>query len=111
VRSGHLLTASSCALAAAAIQPREARAESINWFTVGAGMPNATEVLFMTFLMVHHASTKADLMQWVVDVLLEEPRAAELGSRWFPSAGVAGSSDLSTHQRVCTLLCDRDADV
>ena len=90
VRSGHLLTASSCALAAAVIQPSEARAESINWFTVGAGMPNATEVLFMAFLMVHHASTKADLMQWAVEILLEEPRAAELGSRWFPSAGVAG---------------------
>ena len=68
VRSGHLLTASSCALAAAVIQPSEARAESINWFTVGAGMPNATEVLFMAFLMVHHASTKADLMQWAVEI-------------------------------------------
>ena len=53
-------------------------------------MPNATEVLFMAFLMVHHAITKADLMQWAVEILLEEPRAAELGSRWFPSAGVAG---------------------
>ena len=45
-------------------------------------MANPTEVLFMALLMVYAADSKAELVAWAAQVLLEERRAAELGPNW-----------------------------
>ena len=90
VRSGPLLTFDHCTLAAPAIRAQEDRAPSFDWFVVGLGMPNTTEILFMALLLVDNATNKADLAKWASEVLLEERRASELGSGWLPPAGVVG---------------------
>lgn len=80
----------TCAPAAPEVKPTQAYADPLKWFTPGSGMANPTEVLFMALLMVYAADSKAELVAWATQVLLEERRAAELGPNWSPPAGVAG---------------------
>lgn len=77
-------------MAAEKLKPSEPKREAVKWYESQPGLPNDTEMLLTTLLVIKRPTARGELDEWARKVKVEKARADELwqaGKAWTPPEG------------------------